>query len=279
MSNRLKNRRADLHQPLGSFEIFAHRGLEKNCAENTLEAFEHAVQAGAHWLETDVHATADGVVVVFHDHTLNRLLGISGDISSVKWADIKDLETIRGGKLATFESLLKTFPHMPVNVDMKNDGAAENIARVTVEADAQHRVRFASFSERRKKLAVKKAARLGAKVTSGATEPAVYLFYLCSRVSWRLWPLVRTLAAPWVSSFDAIQVPVNYDYGRFSVTVVNRKTVAAAHRFGIKVHVWTIDDEAEMHRLMDMGVDGIISNRTDLLAAVLRERQGLGAAS
>lgn len=272
MSTRSAAHSSSLNQPLGTFEIFAHRGLALDCTENTLEAFAHAVDAGAHWLETDAHTTADGVVVAFHDHTLNRLFGTSGAIKDATWEELKDRELAKGGKLATFEQVLRTFPSMPVNVDIKDAAAAERIARITVQEGAQDRVRFASFREERKARAVQFAAQLGAHIPSSGSELATVLFYLCSRVSWRLWPLVRAVTAPWISPFQSIQVPVTQTYAGVTFRVVDRTTVAMAHRFGIKVHVWTIDDEAEMRRLLDLGVDGIVTNRTDLLATILAER-------
>ncbi len=272
MSTRSAARRSSLNQPLETFEIFAHRGLAKGCTENTLEAFAQAVNAGAHWLETDAHTTADGVVVAFHDHTLNRLFGTSGTIHDATWEELKDRELVKGGKLATFEQVLRTFPSMPVNVDIKDAATAERIAKITVQERAQDRVRFASFKEERKRRAVQCAAQLGAHIPSSGSELATALFYLCSRVSWRLWPLVRAVTAPWISPFQSLQVPVTQTYAGLTFRVVDRTTVAMAHRFGIKVHVWTIDDEAEMRRLLDLGVDGIVTNRTDLLAKILAGR-------
>lgn len=272
MSTRSAAHSSSLNQPLGTFEIFAHRGLAHGCTENTLEAFTKAVEAGAHWIETDVNTTADGVVVAFHDQTLNRLLGISGTVGDSTWDDLKGRELVHGGQVATFEEILAAFPTTPINVDIKDAGSTEHIAQLVAAAGAQDRVRFASFSEKRKARALAQAAQLGISISSSATEIAMVLFYLCSRVSWRLWPLVRTLAAPWVGSFQSIQVPADYKVCGITFMVTDPKTIEMAHRYGLPVHVWTIDDEAEMRRLLDLGVDGIVTNRTDLLATILAER-------
>ena len=101
MSTRSAAHSSSLNQPLGTFEIFAHRGLAHGCTENTLEAFTKAVEAGAHWIETDVNTTADGVVVAFHDQTLNRLLGISGTVGDSTWDDLKGRALMADGLATT----------------------------------------------------------------------------------------------------------------------------------------------------------------------------------
>ena len=235
---------------------FAHRGGAAEGDENTAEAFSRAIRTGFRYVETDAHATSDGVPVVFHDETLARLTGEAGRIADLTW---KDLATVRiGGAAAVprLDEVLGAWPAIRFNVDVKSDDAAGPVVEAVRAAKAQERVLLASFDDDR--LArVRELA--GPAVATSLGRRAVARLRLAS------WAGLRLRVPP---SAVAAQVPVRH--GR--ITVVDRRFVAAAHRSGLQVHVWTIDDAAEMHRLLDLGVDGIMTDRVEVLAAVYSAR-------
>lgn len=159
---------------------FAHRGLSLHHTENTLEAFAAAQTAGAHWLETDVHASRDGVIFVFHDETLNRVAHCSGEIAQLSAAQIQAIELPHGEKIPTLQETFLAFPKMGFNIDLKNERAAREIGNVLARTGAWGRTRLVSFSESRLKIArqeVGKYGALGRDVRWGATSRAVYAFF------------------------------------------------------------------------------------------------------
>lgn len=249
--------------------VFAHRGLATTSAENTLEAFRAAVAAGAQWIETDVNTTADGQIVVFHDPTLNRMAGRSGVIGQMTWSELKDCELIGGGKIPLLSEALAAFPEIPFNIDLKDTASAENIAQVLREAGAEHRVRLASFSEARLRVAHRRLREAGLPVQLSASKKIFTLFFLLSRLSPRIWPALQKVGGRVLTPFDSLQIPDHHVLAGRRVNLIDRRLLEAARRAGVQVHVWTIDDEPTMRRLLALGVDGIVTNRTDLLTAVL----------
>jgi glycerophosphoryl diester phosphodiesterase len=234
---------------------FAHRGGAAAGDENTTVAFGRAVEMGYTYLETDVHATADGVVVVFHDDTLDRLLGRPGRVRDVRWADLSALRVGGVAAVPRLDEVLEAWPNVRFNIDMKDDPAVDPTVDVVRRAGAVDRVLLASFADRR--LARARAA-LPAVATSMGTREVARL-WLASRVGGRLRVSPSVVAA---------QVPVRH--GR--VRVVDRRFVGAAHRAGLQVHVWTIDDPVTMNLLLDLGVDGIMTDRIEVLRDVYAAR-------
>jgi glycerophosphoryl diester phosphodiesterase len=234
---------------------FAHRGGAAAGDENTTDAFGRAVGLGYRYLETDVHATADGVVVVFHDDTLDRLLGRPGRVRDVRWAD---LATLRVGGAATvprLDEVLEAWPNVRFNIDIKDDPAVDPTVELIRRAGATDRVLLASFADRR--LARVRAALPAVATSMGTREVA------------RLWSAARLgyrLRVP--PSVVAAQVPVRHR----RVRVVDRRFVATAHRIGLQVHVWTVDDPPTMNHLLDLGVDGIMTDRIEVLRDVYAAR-------
>jgi glycerophosphoryl diester phosphodiesterase len=234
---------------------FAHRGGAAAGDENTAEAFGRAVEMGYTYLETDVHATADGVVVIFHDDTLDRLLGRPGRMRDVRWADVRSLRVGGSAAVPRLEEVLDAWPNVRFNIDMKDDPAVDPTVEVVRRAGAADRVLLASFSDHR--LAQARAALPGVATSLGTREVA------------RLWLGSRVGGRPRMpASAVAAQVPVRH--GR--VRVVDRRFVAAAHRAGLQVHVWTIDDPDTMNHLLDLGVDGIMTDRIEVLRDVYTAR-------
>ena len=235
---------------------FAHRGGAADGDENTVEAFERAVRLGYRYVETDVHATADGIPVVFHDTTLDRVTDGAGRISSMTWADLRSVRIGGAGVVPRLDEVLAAWPEVRFNIDVKADtGVAPTVACVR-ESGATGRVLLASFSDRR--LArVRELA--GPAVATSLGMRAVARLRMASLVGARI-------RLP--TSVAAVQVPPRSG----PMTVVDRRFVALAHRLGLHVHVWTIDEPAEMHRLLDLGVDGIMTDRLTVLRDVYRSR-------
>jgi glycerophosphoryl diester phosphodiesterase len=237
---------------------FAHRGGASAGDENTAEAFARAVGLGYRYVETDVHATSDGVVVVFHDKTLDRMLGRPGRVRDVRWADLASLRVGGAAAVPRLDEVLGGWPDVRFNVDVKDDRAVDPTVDLVRRAAVVDRVLLASFSDRR--LAGIRAALGDAVATSMGTREVA-----------RLWFAARAGARIRVpANIVAAQVPVRY--GR--VRVVSRQFVAYAHRVGLQVHVWTIDEPDEMTHLLDLDVDGIMTDRIEVLRDVYAERGG-----
>ncbi len=242
------------------FIPMAHRGgsliAENLGIENTRSAFENAVALGYTYLETDVHATGDGELVAFHDPDLSRVTDTAGLIAELSFREVRSVRV--GGRevVPTLDELLESFPHARFNIDLKSPGAVPLLARALSRHNAGARVCVGSFSESR----LRNFRRLMPRVTTAATTSEILLM-VAGRVSRR------------VPGIDVVfQVPITHTKGPISLKLVTPKTVAAVHTKGRKIHVWTIDDKDTMHQLIDLGVDGVITDRPDLLKAVLQSR-------
>jgi glycerophosphoryl diester phosphodiesterase len=234
---------------------FAHRGGASEAPENTMPAFEHAVRLGYRYLETDVHVTADGELLAFHDDRLDRVTDAVGVIAELPWATVQQARVDGREPIPRFEELLAAFPDARVNVDPKHDAAVEPLAEVLRRAGAVERVCVGAFSDRR-------LDRLRSLVGD----------HLCTSMGPR--QVARLIAAsrrlPGVGGLRAPCAQLPTHQGR--MPLVTDRLIATAHRLGIQVHVWTIDDRAEMARLLDLGVDGIMTDRPQVLKDLLVER-------
>ena len=244
---------------------FAHRGgayhPEIEGLENTLAAFGHAVALGYTHLETDVHVTRDGVLLAFHDDVLDRVTDQKGAIAELTLADVRTARIGGRHQVPTLAELFEAFPDATFNIDLKSGGAVRALASFLGSRHAERRVMVGSFGVRR----LREFRRLThGRVPTGAHpgEVAAYLLSPSTRVA-------RRLAG---DDFAAFQVPRTRTVAGRTVPIVTRSFVARAHRAGKQVHVWTIDDPDEMRLLLDLGVDGLMADRTDLLKAVLVER-------
>ena len=251
--------------PLAELTRYAHRGLAIQHTENTLAAFSAAVSAGAQWLEIDVHTSTDGTIFVFHDSTLNRVAGISGRIDQKTFEQVRQIQLPGGELIPTLAETFAAFPDTYFNIDLKDEGSARAIGRVLAESGAAQRVRLASFSQSRLGLARQSLRDAGVFLERwGASEASLVAFYLSAHLAPSLWPLVSRL--PTVGSFDALQIPLTYRVLGQKIPVLTNKLIKVAHRFGYRVDAWTIDDPVTMKELARVGIDGIVSNRVDLLA-------------
>lgn len=229
---------------------FAHRGGASDNPENTMPAFQHAVNLGYTYLETDVHATADGVLVAFHDDDLKRSCGLDATIHELTWDELSTARVDGREPIPTFEELVETFPAARLNIDCKSDSAVDALLAAIRRHDLLDRVCIGSFSDAR---LTRFRKALGARVLTSFGPAQV--------ASLRLTGLV-------IGGGHVAQVPPKQG----PITVVTRGFVERAHRRGYQVHVWTIDDPDEMHRLLDLGVDGLMTDRLQVLKDVLVER-------
>jgi glycerophosphoryl diester phosphodiesterase len=240
---------------------FAHRGgayhPEIEGLENTLAAFRHAVALGYEYLETDVHATRDGVLLAFHDTVLDRVTDRAGEIASLTHAEVR--EALVGGREAVpmLADLFEAFPHARFNIDIKSEGAVAPLADFITARRAWDRVLVGSFSRRR---TGRFRELTGGRVPTCANPVEVALF--------RLLPSGRLASLLTGRRSAVLQIP----HRRGRVTIATAGVVRRAHAAGRHVHVWTIDDAEEMRELLDRGVDGLFTDRTDILKAVLTER-------
>jgi glycerophosphoryl diester phosphodiesterase len=233
---------------------FAHRGAHLGCEENTMAAFDRAVQLGYRYIETDVQASSDGVPVLFHDDTLTRVMGASGRVQDYPWSELSRLRTPGGEALVPLEDALTSFPGTRFNLDAKTDKAVDPMARAIRRCDALRRVCVGSFDVRR---TLRLRRLLGEDLCWSPSHRGVAAIWLAG------WSLPVTATA-----FPVVQVPPTFR----GIPVVTPRFVSAAHARGIQVHVWTIDEEEEMASLLDIGVDGLMTDRPTVLKRVLEAR-------
>ena len=240
---------------------FAHRGgaLHPDVIdlENTLEAFASAVDLGFRYLETDVQTTSDGVLVVFHDAVLDRVTDHIGPILALRHADVSRVRVGGRALIPTLEQALEAFPETRFNVDLKSASGVEPMAALVERMQAHDRVCVGSFHER----ILRRFRQLtGGRVVTSCGVLAVGVL--------RFAPFAAQVERLVRDPGRAFQVPHRHR----GITYVDRRFVEMAHAGGRQVHVWTVDDRAEMEYLLDLGVDGLISDRTDVLRDVLVER-------
>lgn len=232
----------------------AHRGGSLEAEENTMTAFQHAVNLGYSHIETDVHATRDGVAVIHHDATLARMTGDPRAIADLDWAELAPVRTHGGAAIPRVDAALADFPALNITFELKCDRVAAPLADAITRAGALGRVCVGSFS---------------------AARTAAMRRFLGPDLCWS--PAHAGVAALWAAGFGLpiprpgfalVQVPPVFR----AIPVVTPRLVAAAARRGIDVQIWTVNERAEMIRFLDMGVGAIMTDRPGLLREVLRDR-------
>jgi glycerophosphoryl diester phosphodiesterase len=239
---------------------FAHRGWhlgELAGMENSLAAFRRAAAEGYHYLETDVRATRDGVVVVMHDATLDRTTDSSGKIERLDWNLVRTARVNGREPICQLADLLEELPDALLNIDVKADSAVTPVLDLLRRMKQWHRVCLASFSEAR--LQRLRAAAGSQLLTSMGTASAVAL---------RLRSVCPVPPSTAPIRGELAQLPVRWR----GIPVTDRALVRYAHRLGREVHLWMVDQAAEMHALLDLGADGLMTDRPDVLRDVLRTR-------
>jgi len=223
---------------------FAHRGGNDVAPENTMASFEHAVSLGYRYLETDVHLTRDGVLVSFHDADLNRTCGVDANIAEMTAAEVADVRVDDEHSIPLMSDLFEHFPDVRFNIDAKSDDTVDPLAQLVKNIDALDRVCLASFK-------LSRLRRLRGLLGRG----------LITNMARSEIASLRLLGRPRGRSARAAQVPREAG----PITVVNRRFLTSAHMSDIPVHVWTVNERPEMERLLDLGVDGIMTDATQVL--------------
>jgi glycerophosphoryl diester phosphodiesterase len=229
---------------------FAHRGGASDAPENTMPAFEYAVDLGFHYIETDVQVTSDGVLMAFHDSNLKRTCGIDRKIGEMTFKEVSNARVHGVAPIPKLEDLLGEWPDVRVNIDCKSNDAVQSLCAAIRRTDAIDRVCVGAFDDRRVR---RISANLGPQLCTALGPAGVALL---------------RFGIPFNPASKAAQVPVKEG----PLRVVNKGFVDRAHRRGLKVHVWTIDDPSEISHLLDLGVDGIMTDRPIVLRDVLQQR-------
>ena len=224
-----------------------------------MRAFEAAIALGYEYLETDVHATADGVLIAFHDETLDRVTDHVGPVGAMTWAQLRPVRIAGTEPVVRFDELLEAMPDIRFNVDAKHDAAVGPLIQAVRRAGSLDRLCFGAVSDRRV-AQIRHALGRGACTALGTREVAA-LRFLAWGVQFFRAPLQRRPGR-------CVQVPVR----SHGATLVDPGFIAAAHDLGLPVHVWTINESDEMERLLDLGVDGLMTDRPALLRDVLVRR-------
>jgi glycerophosphoryl diester phosphodiesterase len=237
----------------------AHRGGALDGQENTMAAFARAVALGYRYLETDVHATADGILVTFHDASLDRVTDRTGKVAELPWRELRQARVGGTEPIPLLVELLERWPHVRINIDPKSDAAVQPLVEAIKRTGTIDRLCVGSFSDRRLQ---RLRAALGPRLCTSMGPHEVLRLRLAS---WARLPrpiVSQTLAAA------CVQIPVRQ--GR--ITLAEARLLQYAHALGLPVHVWTINDPEAMQRLLDLGVDGIVTDDVLALRSVLQER-------
>ncbi|PZU46231.1 MAG: glycerophosphodiester phosphodiesterase [Microbacterium sp.] len=243
--------------------VLAHRGLvprdSAGVVDNTVAAFAAAHAAGAEYIESDCHVTADGVVVLFHDTDLVRVAGDSRRVADVPHDELAHLMAGLGG-LATAADTLAAFPDVRFNLDVKAPDAAVPLGRIV--APHADRVLLTSFADARRRAAMDAARAAGGTPATSAGQATV------ARVLAGVASGSRTIVRRALRGIHALQVPERTG----ALRIVGPRFLRLVHEAGVEVHVWTVNDPLDMERLLDLGVDGLVTDRADLALQVTRRR-------
>lgn len=239
---------------------FAHRGFSPDGLENSMRAFSAAVTLGYRYLETDIRASRDGVAIAFHDPTLDRITDRSGRIIDLDWAEVS--RALIGGTepIARLDEVLDAWPDIRLNIDVKDPSSVAPVANSIERTRAHDRVCVASFSDRRRRDVLR---RLSAPAATSGGRWTVAGFRLTASPA-----RLAALVGHTLRDVDCLQVPERAG----PIRIVTAATVAAVQAAGKQLHVWTVNDETRMHRLLDLGVHGLVTDRANVLRDVLRSR-------
>lgn len=230
--------------------VFAHRGLHTDAPENTLSAFQAAVDAGVTFIETDVVGSRDRVAMISHDTILDRVSdrsGLVGDLTAEELAEVD----LGGEGFITLAQALEQFPDTRFNIDVKDAAAIDGVVDAVRDADALDRVLLTSFSAARRRAVT-------ARIPGAASSASASEFLVLST-------LLRLGFTPPLPLIHAVQIPEKAN----GMTLVTEELVDRYHRAGLEVHVWTVNDETTMRRLLAIGVDGIVTDRADIALGVI----------
>jgi glycerophosphoryl diester phosphodiesterase len=236
--------------------VLAHRGFAVDAPENTLLAFAKALAVGVTHVETDVHVSADGIAMISHDPDLRRLVGRRATVGHLTASELRRIDLGSGQGYCSLAEALDGFPDVRFNIDIKIGGAVQPTVDAIRSAGATGRVLIGSFSPERRKAAVRMLPGVATSISARGAVAAV-----ASARAGRQGSLNRILR-----DVHAVQLPVTV----LRMPSFTPRTIAAFHTAGVEVHAWTINDPAAMDRLLAVGVDGLVSDRSDLAIEAVR---------
>ena len=260
---------------------FVHRGGDEEKTENTLEAFQYSSDLGFVFMETDVQSTSDGRVVIFHDADLKRIAGIDKKIKDLTFDEVTNIDLINGGKIPSLEETLFSFPNLRFNIDIKTNSAVEESIKIIKSQEALTRVCLASFSNKRIRK-IRKLAGSQSCTSMSQLEVVNAIFHVLAENLGSGINLRRKMRgdeayfkSKWMRTTipfngipDCAQVPV----GQWGIPIVTQSFIRIMNLLGKFVHVWTIDEPEEMNRLIDLGVDGLMTDKPSILKSTLIDR-------
>ena len=231
------------------FQGFVHRGDTSIFLENTIEAFQSAISLGYQYLETDLRETSDGKIITFHDPNLKRITGANITISETKFSDIRMRRLPSREIIPTIDELLEEFPDSFFNMDLKVNQIEEKVLKKINSHNALERVCLGSFNSK----TIKKINSLEPKILTsmGISQVIMYKFFQKKNIS------------------KLIQIPTRWN----GIKVITKKFIDRLHNDGLKVHVWTVNKETEMQSLIDLGVDGIMTDNASGLIEVMKQNK------
>lgn len=238
--------------------VLAHRGLALEAPENTLLAFARAVAIGCAYIETDVHVSADGIAVVAHDPDLRRVAGRNVRVEQLTMAELRRVDLGHGQGFSSLAEALDTFPETRFNIDMKARAAVEPTVDSILSLRASDRVLVTSFNEARRAAAIRSLPNVATSASARRFATAL----VGAKVGFS--PAVRGS----LRGVVAVQVPER----ALGLRVTTRRMIDRLHGAGVEIHVWTVNDPVRMAELLDLGVDGIVTDRADLALDVIQDR-------
>lgn len=240
-------------------KIFAHRGsTEGGAVENTLEAFRFALDSGVRYLETDVQATSDGVAVLFHDTTLERVAGLKGKVSDYTFDRLSQISLGGLSRIPSLIEALERFPEAKWNLDLKSADAIEPSVSAITKSSAQDRVLVSSFSRKRRLQALKNLP----KVATSADASTILMLLLAHKFG------LKTIFRKLLVGLDALQIPTKMG----PLTFDDPRFIGAVTDAGVEIHFWTINAVEEAQRLVMLGARGIVTDKGKMMV----ERLDLG---
>jgi glycerophosphoryl diester phosphodiesterase len=238
--------------------VLAHRGLAVEAPENTLLAFAKAIAVGVTHLETDVHVSADGVAIISHDPDLRRVAARTATVAHLTSHELRRIDLGNGQSFASLGEALDAFPETRFNIDIKIEGAVQPTVDAIRAANATGRVLIGSFGTSRRLRAVRMLPGVATSVSARGGIAAV-----AAARSGAVAALRRILR-----DVQAVQLPESV----LGMKPFSRRAIDAFHAAGVEVHAWTINDVPAMERLLDAGVDGLVTDRADLAMPVVQKR-------
>ncbi|MEM7294831.1 MAG: glycerophosphodiester phosphodiesterase [Pseudomonadota bacterium] len=236
------------------FIAIAHRGGAHQWPENSMRAFESAIDLGYQYIETDVHLTRDGVLLAFHDDVLDRVTDRKGVIAQMDFAEVNKARIDGIEPIPLMADILAAWPNVKFNIDPKSDSAVDPLCDLIAQHNAIHRVCIGSFSSTR---ILRARERLGPELCTSMGPREVLQLRLAS--------VGLKVGTPRAA---CAQVSLRH----YGIPTADRVMINTAHRFGLQHHVWTIDDRATMEKLIDRGVDAIMTDAPGVLKSVLEDR-------